>query len=536
MLSAEQELACENHFLHASDIYFGLATIQARSLAYQYAKELDIDYPHTWDRDELAGLEWFRSFMSRHPKLSLRKPEATSLARASAFNRSNVDAFFQNYFRVMDKIKVGPNDVWNVDETGVSTVHKTVRVISRCGRKQIGQITSAERGNLVTLVQAVSAAGMRAPTYFVFPRARFQPHFLNGGPLGAKGGANPSGWINTDLFLDFLKHFHQFTRCDRERPIVLLLDNHESHRSLAALEFCRDNGIHVVSFPPHCSHRLQPLDVSVFGPFKSAINKQFETFMRMNPGRPVQIFDIPAMVSRALELAATEVNIKAGFRSTGIWPMDSDVFQEIDFLPSVTTDRADPNEVSNEVEVAEEGEAEDVEMEEGEEIENQQQQHQEEALLSPHHSTLRSSSSFLDSTLQSHAPFPQAPPRLSNRKGRKPGRTAILTDDAEIERIVAQDLARIAKEREKQDKLQKQNEKREQKQKEKEEKERQKEQKKKQREEQKRKKEEEKRKKQEERRKKAQNQREPQPSTSGLGRSTRGRRLQSYFESEDSSD
>jgi len=310
VLSAQQEISFENHLLHASDIYFGFTSIQARSLAYQYAKQMNIDYPHSWDRDEMAGLEWFRSFMSRHPKLSLRKPEATSLARASAFNPTNVAAFFANYFSVMNEIKVGPSDIWNIDETGV---HKTVRVISRCGRKQIGQITSSERGNLVTLVQAVSAIGNRAPSYFVFPRARFQAHFLNGGPLGATRGANPSGWINAKLFVEFLKSFQQFTRCNRDHPVLLLLDNHESHRSLEALQFCRDNGIHVVSFPPHCSHRLQPLDVSVFGPFKTAINKQFETFMRMNPGRVVQIFDIPAMVSRALELAANEVNIKSGF-------------------------------------------------------------------------------------------------------------------------------------------------------------------------------------------------------------------------------
>ncbi|KAK9747247.1 hypothetical protein QE152_g5483 [Popillia japonica] len=47
------------------------------------------------------------------------------------------------------------------------------------------------------------------------------------------------------------------------------------------------------------------------------------------------------MVSRALEQGASEVNIKSGFRA-GIWAMDSDIFQDIDLLPSSTTDRPNP--------------------------------------------------------------------------------------------------------------------------------------------------------------------------------------------------
>ena len=355
VLSKEQEDSLEEHLLRLADIYFGLNPIDARVLAYQYAKQLKVSYPFSWDREEMAGLEWFRNFMSRHPRLSLRKPEATSSARASAFNPTNVAAFFSNYFTVMDAIKVGPSDIWNVDETGISTVHRAVRVISRRGQRQVGHITSGESGNLVTLVQAVSATGNRVPPYFVFPRVRFQPHFLNGGPVGSKGRANSSRWITAELFVEFLKTFQASTRCDRDHPVLLILDNHESHCSLAALQFCRNNGIHVLSFPPHCSHRLQPLDVGVFKPFKTAIDKQFDTFMRMNPRRVVQFYDIPAMVSRALEISVNEVNIKSGFRSTGIWPMNADIFQETDFMPSATTDRANPNYVSNEMDVDEEG-------------------------------------------------------------------------------------------------------------------------------------------------------------------------------------
>lgn len=60
-----------------------------------------------------------------------------------------------------------------MDETGVTTVQKPNRVIAGRGFKQIGRITSAERGALVTMAVAVSAAGNSIPPFFVFPRAHF---------------------------------------------------------------------------------------------------------------------------------------------------------------------------------------------------------------------------------------------------------------------------------------------------------------------------------------------------------------------------
>ncbi|KAG8239553.1 hypothetical protein J437_LFUL018849 [Ladona fulva] len=49
-------------------------------------------------------------------------------------------------------LKVGPSMIQNVDETGIKTVQKADRVIGHKGFKQIGKMTSAERGTLVTVM------------------------------------------------------------------------------------------------------------------------------------------------------------------------------------------------------------------------------------------------------------------------------------------------------------------------------------------------------------------------------------------------
>ncbi|CAG9832544.1 unnamed protein product [Diabrotica balteata] len=45
----------------------------------------------------------------------------------------------------MEKYNFHPNRIYNVDEIGITTVHKPSRVLAPKGRKQIGSI-SGERG------------------------------------------------------------------------------------------------------------------------------------------------------------------------------------------------------------------------------------------------------------------------------------------------------------------------------------------------------------------------------------------------------
>ncbi|KAJ8893767.1 hypothetical protein PR048_006367 [Dryococelus australis] len=69
----------------------------------------------------------------------------------------------------------------------------------------------------------------------------------------------------------------------KECPVLLIVDDHSSHISLAAVNFCRENGIVLVSLPLHCSYKLQPLDIGFFGPLKMFYNTACENWMFTNP-------------------------------------------------------------------------------------------------------------------------------------------------------------------------------------------------------------------------------------------------------------
>lgn len=77
-----------------------------------------------------------------------------------------------------------------------------------------------------------------------------------------------TGWINFSIFLLVLKHIQKTRLCSKDHLILLLVDNHKSNVTIEAVDYAHSNEIVYLSFSTHTTHRLQPLDVSVFGPSK----------------------------------------------------------------------------------------------------------------------------------------------------------------------------------------------------------------------------------------------------------------------------
>ncbi|XP_047142159.1 uncharacterized protein LOC101240490 [Hydra vulgaris] len=212
-------------------MHYGLIVRETKQLAYQYAIKNDIKIPENWKKSETAETEWFYLFLNC-TKLSIRMPEATSLSRKTSFNRTNVDTFFKNLDSVQKRYKFSDDCIYNIDETALSTVHKPAKVVAGKGVKQVGQVTSAERGTLVTMIGCINALGNSIPPFLIFPSVHFRSCMLKGAPTGTKGDANPSGWINTEIFLKWFDHFVQYGHPSQYHPLLLIMDNHKSHISI----------------------------------------------------------------------------------------------------------------------------------------------------------------------------------------------------------------------------------------------------------------------------------------------------------------
>ena len=90
--------------------------------------------------------------MERHPEISLRKPEATSVQRATGFNQPRVMEFFDLLEKIIEKENLTPQRIYNMDETGLSTVQKPQKILGRRGKHQIGAATKGKRSVVVPLL------------------------------------------------------------------------------------------------------------------------------------------------------------------------------------------------------------------------------------------------------------------------------------------------------------------------------------------------------------------------------------------------
>lgn len=337
VFSDEQEEEIVDYILEMEKRFFGITYKELRQLAFDFASANGI--PNNFNKDtKMASKKWIYGFLNRHKNVSLRKPEATSYARATGFNKNAVRSFFKNLEAIYEKHKLTADRIWNIDETGVTTVQKLPKILAQKGKKQVGGLTSAERGVNVTIVASMSASGHFLSPAFIFPRKRIKPELMDNAPSGSPAFPQDKGWMDRDVFLQYMKYFVEQTRPSKERPILIILDGHSSHtKSLPVIDFCRENGVILLCLPPHCTHKIQPLDVSYFKSFMTNYDAYLFRWLKNHGGRTFGLYQIAGAVAEAFEKSSSVQTAVNGFRRTGIWPFNDEIFQDWEFAASETT-------------------------------------------------------------------------------------------------------------------------------------------------------------------------------------------------------
>ncbi|KAJ4435553.1 hypothetical protein ANN_18169 [Periplaneta americana] len=180
------------------------------------------------------------------------------------------------------------------------------------------------------------------------------PQLERGGPPGAVYRCSSNGWMTTELFTEWMQHFAEQSNASVNNPVLLIMDNHSSHISLQTYLLCKQSGIHIVSIPPHTSHRLQPLDLTFFGPLKCALNKECDLFMKCHAAEKITPYDVPGLFNKAYSRVASVEKAARGFQCAGIWPLNPDVFDDDDFMAAENLQQRETQTENNTLPVADE--------------------------------------------------------------------------------------------------------------------------------------------------------------------------------------
>ena len=153
-----------------------------------------------------------------------------------------------------------------------------------------------------------------------------------------------TGYISAELFADYGERFIEFLKernlLENGKKHMLLLDLHSSHLfNIKFMQMMKENNIEVCSFPPHCTHMLQPLDDIPYAVLKKAYQRELLSFNFDVAGSKMSKTQFFWVLIPAIRDALTQENIRKGFSQTGIYPINPKVKKLNDLGLSFITDK-----------------------------------------------------------------------------------------------------------------------------------------------------------------------------------------------------
>ena len=281
---------------------------------------------------------WPQGFYLRHPEVKSKRLKALDARRYGP----NIYEKVVHWFTVMGPELRHPairaENVYNMDETGVQlSVLGTQKVL--VSREDVsGCRGTGVKRDLITAVECIAADGRSLAPLIVWPSVTHRSSWITHPTPDWHFAVSKSGYVDSEISLYWLqKVFDPQTRARANgRPRILINDGFTTHESLEILEFCFENNIVLCRLPSHTSHKLQPCDVSVFGPLKTAYREQVEKLYQ-GGANTVRKEHFTLLYGRARHAAFTPRNIRAGFAKTGLVPFNPDTV-----LRHIERPRSDP--------------------------------------------------------------------------------------------------------------------------------------------------------------------------------------------------
>jgi hypothetical protein len=325
-LTPQEEQALVEYVLRLADNGYPLPVKFLRSLALIIVRQRSSIFQITDPSLKVRppGKNWPQGFYRRHPRLKARRLRAIDWKRDGRQIEDKVRHWFTIIGRELADPAILPENVYNMDETGVLlSVLNSLKVLVGKDDLRKHRGTTVKR-TLVTAIECISADGRFLHPLIIWPAATHRSSWTTHPTPGWHYACSKTGYTNTEISLYWVEHVFDPQTRDRAggRPRLLICDGFGTHESLEIMKFCFTNHIILCRLPSHTSHKLQPCDVGVFSPLKTAYRAQVEQACRAgvsNIGKPHFTF----LYDRARKEAFTPRNIRSAWSRSGLFPFDS---------------------------------------------------------------------------------------------------------------------------------------------------------------------------------------------------------------------
>jgi hypothetical protein len=294
-----------------------------------FAKEISGNKP---------GKHWPGRFLKRHQDdLISTYTTAIDAARKRADSAYKYTLYFELLSRKLQEYDLRPEDIYNMDEKGflIGILAKGLRIFSKQKYKNGGLKQRIQDGNRewITSIACICADGTALSPGLIYQATsgNIQDSWLQDFDPKLHAcffASSRSGWTNDELGYAWLTDiFDRETKEKaRRRWRLLILDGHGSHLTMKFIDYCDANKILLMTYPPHSTHSLQPLDVGIFSPLSTAYSKNLEDFLHKSMGLShITKRDFFRLFWPAWEQALSSKNILSSWKAVGISPLDPEI-------------------------------------------------------------------------------------------------------------------------------------------------------------------------------------------------------------------
>jgi len=275
-----------------------------------------------------VGKNWIQAFLKRNPSIKVLRARTIDSRR---INGASTDVI-RNWFKLLalpEIQAIQPHHRYNMDETGILEGRGSNGLVLGSSRSQALLKKQPGSRAWTSIIECISATGSLLPPLIIFKGKSVQQQWFSQDPRVLDQysdwnfTATDNGWTTDPTAISWLQDvFIPATQpAQPSTPRLLILDGHGSHETTDFMWLCYSNDIYLLFLPAHSSHVLQPLDVAVYGPLKTAYRKELGYLHQATDSTAIGKRNFLACYRKARQVACSIQNIKAGWKTTGLWPI-----------------------------------------------------------------------------------------------------------------------------------------------------------------------------------------------------------------------
>lgn len=218
-----------------------------------------------------------------------------------------------------------PQYRYNMDETGIMEGKEDNGIVLGSTDDNFAPFKVPGGRGWSSILEGVNALGFALPPLDIFKGLTVQHQLFPENLDDFESWhftASKKGWASEEIGLEWLRRiFIPLTKPEKPQKRLLIVDGHGSHETLDFVWLCYINDINILYLPAHCAHLLQPLDLTVFPVLKRAYRSEVQKLVRITDDSPLGKAFFLKCYLKARKEAMNPVTIRAGWKSSGMWPV-----------------------------------------------------------------------------------------------------------------------------------------------------------------------------------------------------------------------